>query len=258
MNPDRQWLIILAAGEGRRLRPLTDRMPKCLVEVNGRPLLDWQLCAARDAGIRNIAIVRGFRAEAIQFPGVSYFENPAYASTNMVESLWRAESVFGDGCIVSYGDIVYEPEVLRRLLASARDISVVVDRGWQRYWGARFGDVLADAESLRLEAGGRIAEIGKKPSAVDEIDAQYIGLTAFQGRGVEQLRAARDRRRGERRLFMTDLLQGMIDDGVSVHPVPIARGWLEVDSMRDLELAERALRPAGSGFSISDEDAPRW
>lgn len=251
MKTGRTTLIILAAGEGSRLRPLTNDTPKCLVEVRGRSLLAWQLWAARQAGIRHIAIVRGYQAGAIAASGVTYFENPAYATTNMVESLWCAESVFGNGFIASYGDIIYEPEVLRRVLAAEHEISVAVDRGWKPYWEARFGNVLADAETLRLDAGGRIAEIGKKPTAVEEIEGQYIGLTAFRGRGVEQLRAAYRRMRGERRFSMTDLLQAIIDAGASVYQVPIERGWLEVDSLRDLELAEQALQVADDGFTIA-------
>ena len=251
MKTGRATLIILAAGEGSRLRPLTNDTPKCLVKVRGRSLLAWQLWAARQAGVRHIAIVRGYQAGAITASGVTYFENPAYATTNMVESLWCAESVFRDGCIVSYGDILYEPWVLRRLLAAEHEVSVVVDQGWRPYWEARFGDPLLDAETLSVDGGGRIAHIGQTPTDLDEIQGQYIGLTAFRARGVEGLRAAYRRLRHVRRLCMTELLQAIIDDGVPVHQVPIERGWLEVDSLRDLELAEQALQVAADGFTIA-------
>ena len=258
-------MIILAAGLGTRLRPLTDSVPKCLVKVGGKTLLDWQLLAARAAGVSNIAIVRGHGSELIERPGVIYFDNPAYETTNMVESLWCAEPVFNEGIIVSYGDIIYEPSVLERLLASEDDIGVVVDRGWRSYWDRRFEDVLSDAETLESDHAGLITSIGQKAVHIEQIGSQYIGLMSFRGLGVNALRevhqrahreAARGRKplRGQRpvhKLYMTDILQGIIDSGFPVHEVPICRGWLEIDSLGDLDLAESLVEVGAQGLTIS-------
>ena len=124
------YFIVLAAGQGTRLRPLTNTRPKCLVNINGKSLLDWHMLVARRGGIKNIAIVRGYKREMIDEPHVTYFENMEYKTTNMVETLWCAESVFGDEFIVSYGDILYETRVLENLLSTNYAVGVVVDRGW--------------------------------------------------------------------------------------------------------------------------------
>ncbi len=260
-----KYLVILAAGRGARLRPLTDSRPKCLVEVGGRPLLDWQLSVAHAEGIHNIAVVRGYMKDRISRPGLTYFENAEYETTNMVETLWCAESVFDGGVVVSYGDIIYEPSVLERLLASDHEINVVVDCGWRPYWEQRFDDVLDDAETLLADESGRITSIGQKPSSLRQVQGQYIGLMAFNAGGVEALRCAYRRAREEaseghnplrgqrplRGLFMTDLLQGIIDSGFPVYQVPIHRGWLEIDSAKDLELAERSITLREGGFAVS-------
>ncbi|CAB1075346.1 hypothetical protein JY97_00970 [Alkalispirochaeta odontotermitis] len=249
------YMIILAAGQGTRLRPLTDQQPKGMVQVKGRPLLEWQLATARAAGISDIAIVKGYRQECIRFPDVTYLTNPHFETTNMVETLWCAEALFADGFIVSYGDIIYEVSVLERVLRDRHDIGVVVDHGWQAYWEQRFDNVLDDAETLEVDHACRIVGIGQEPESLAQIQGQYIGLMAFRGAGVEALRsvydhakresaAGRNPLRGQRsfaNLYMTDILQGIIDSGFPINQVPVQRGWLEIDSLRDLAVAENSI-----------------
>ena len=124
-------LIILAAGQGSRLRPLTENCPKGLVPLHGKPLMEWHIASARAAGITEIAIVCGFKAEKMPFEDVHYFFNPRYASTNMVETLKCARSFWHGGFIASYSDIVFEPEMLRQQMNSPHPISVTIDRQWK-------------------------------------------------------------------------------------------------------------------------------
>jgi choline kinase len=247
-------LIILAAGEGTRLRPLTDHQPKCMVPVGGRAILERLIETARAVGLNDIVLVGGYRAEALEKYGYPIAINAAYDRTNMVRSLFAAEAYFGDGFVLSYGDIFYTPEVLRTVLHHPGDISVAVDTAWRSFWQRRFANPLDDAETLRI-ADERIVEIGGKAAVIDEIEAQYIGLLAFKRGGVAQLRqsfATAIREEGEGRLsfgraksvdkmYMTDLLQGMADRGVVLSPARIAGGWAEVDSPSDLALAEALL-----------------
>jgi choline kinase len=79
--------LILAAGRGSRMGALGDVRPKCLVELDGRPLLDRQLAALRTGGAREIGIVRGYRKDMLNDPALTYFDNDRWAETNMVMSL---------------------------------------------------------------------------------------------------------------------------------------------------------------------------
>ncbi len=248
-------MIILAAGRGTRLRPLTDSSPKCLIELGGRSLLDWQLEAAEKVGIPEVVVVGGHMAERLQRPGLRLVINQDYDSTNMVYSLFCAESSFGRGFVLSYADVVYDVSVLRALLVNEAPVAVVVDRNWLDYWRLRFNDPLSDAESLRMDETGRIRSIGQPEKDVTHIDGQYIGLVAFRESGVDALRqtyaiALRDEEAGRlpfsgsrplRNLFVTDLLQAMIDLGYSVNSVPVSGGWLEIDSLYDLQVASSLL-----------------
>ena len=133
-------MIILAAGEGTRLRPLTDERPKCLVEVAGKPLIDSQIQAASRLGLQNIAVVTGYQAERFGKRNCRWYHNSDYANTNMVETLWCASPEFQGDMIVAYGDIIYADSVLEVLIESDATISVVIDLGWRPYWEARFSN----------------------------------------------------------------------------------------------------------------------
>jgi choline kinase len=249
-------MIVLAAGQGTRLRPLTDDRPKCLVPLAGRPLLEWQIATAHAAGITDITVVGGYRADQLAKYPVRVVPNPRFETTNMVRSLFCARAHFGDGFVMSYGDIVYSPAVLRRVLDSGEDIGVAVDRGWRGYWEQRSDNPLCDAETLRTGADGSLTEIGQKPKSLDEIQAQYIGLVAFGAAGVDVLVRSYDALekntdkpfggpRNLDQLYMTDLLQGLIQQGSRLSAVPIDRGWVEVDNPRDLQVAEQYAAAGG-------------
>ena len=235
--------IILAAGEGTRLRPYTLDRPKCLVEVNGVSLLDRQLSVLKAVNTNPVILIGGYRSDMLVRPGVDIRLNPRYFETNMVWTLFSAEEDFGDGFILSYGDIVYSLEVLQALLRSNADISVAIDLDWEQYWRARNEDPLDDAETLKMTDSGLIIEIGQKPKTLSEIEGQYMGLIKFSAEGVSILKkvfheakaAGHLRSKSLEKAFMTDLLQGIIDAGHKVQSVPVHAGWVEVDTVEDLQ-----------------------
>jgi choline kinase len=234
--------IILAAGEGTRLRPYTLDRPKCLVEVEGVTLLDRQLTVLRKANIDPIILIGGYKSELLVKPGVELRVNPRYFETNMVWTLFCAEEDFGDGFILSYGDIVYSKAILQELLQSEADISVTIDLDWEKYWRARNENPLDDAETLKMKENGEITEIGQKPKSLSEIEGQYMGLIKFSALGVTTLKkifhdsknAGSLRGKSLEKAFMTDLLQAIIDAGHKVQSVPVYAGWVEVDTVEDL------------------------
>jgi L-glutamine-phosphate cytidylyltransferase len=243
--------VILAAGEGTRLRPLTDALPKAWVSFGGEPLLSRQLAVLRRAGVTDLSIVTGYQAQAFDGCGAQLFHNPRFASTNMMASLRYAKPLFSgdDDVVVAYGDIVYEPHVLQTLLATDATVAVVVDLGWQRLWRLRMDDPLADAESMKLDAAGNIVELGRKPRTLAEIEGQYIGLFKVDRHFAPRFFERYDQLpvdepfegRPRDRMYMTSYLQHQIDHGVQVRAATVTHGWLEVDSVDDLQRYEQAL-----------------
>ena len=234
--------IILAAGEGTRLRPYTLDHPKCLVEVNGISLLDRQLAVLATEAINPIIIIGGYRAEMLKRPGIESRINPRYAETNMVWTLFCAENDLNGDVLLCYGDIVYSCEILQALLKSEADIAVAIDLDWESYWRARNENPLDDAETLKLATDGQILEIGQKPKSLAEIEGQYMGLMKFSAKGMQQMKktfhdaksAGTLRGKLPEKAYMTDLLQAMIDLHYRLDAVPVHGGWVEVDTVEDL------------------------
>jgi choline kinase len=232
--------IILAAGRGSRMKSLTDERPKCLVELRGKPLLEWQLESLRAAGISDIAVVTGYKRELLAGRGLSEFHNPRWAETNMVSSLACAESwLQGEPCIVSYSDIFYSPVAVQSLINCEATLAVTYDPNWLQLWTERFGDPLLDAETFRLSATNTLAEIGNKPQSVDDVQGQYMGLLRFTPEGwaeVVRLRAELSPQQRDS-MHMTNTLQRVIDAGrVQIEAVAYTGEWGEVDSSEDLSV----------------------
>jgi len=230
--------IILAAGRGSRMKEMTDDRPKCLVELRGKPLLEWQLAALRKAGVDEIAIVTGYKRELLANLSVKEFHNPRWEETNMVSSLACAQEwLQAEPCIVSYSDIFYEASSVESLIASQSGLAVTYDPHWLKLWEKRFGDPLTDAETFRLNQDNTLAEIGNRPKSLDEIQGQYMGLLRFTPAGWQELVRIRAGLTDAQcdKMHMTGTLQKIIEAGkMPIEAVTYEYEWGEVDSADDL------------------------
>jgi choline kinase len=231
--------IILAAGRGSRMKDLTEDRPKCLVELRGKTLIDWQLESLREAGITEIAIVTGYKRELLTNRSLTEFHNARWAETNMVSSLACAQDwLQAEPCIVSYSDIFYSPNAVRSLMTSAASLAVTYDPNWLQLWTQRFGDPLLDAETFRLTPEHTLVEIGNKPTSVSEVQGQYMGLLRFTPEGWSEVQRIRMGLIPEQcdKIHMTGTLQKVINAGrINIVAIPYSGEWGEVDSADDLE-----------------------
>lgn len=230
--------IILAAGRGSRMKSLTDERPKCLLEVRGKALIDWQLEALRNAGLREIAIVTGYKRELLNGRGLVEFYNPRWSDTNMVSSLSYADDwLSNDDCIVSYSDIFYDSSAVTSLILSDSKLTITYDPEWLILWKKRFDDPLSDAETFQLNRQGFVLEIGNKPKTLDEIQGQYMGLLKFtpdSWKEIEQIRSKLSKEVSDR-MHMTATLQKVIKaKRIPVFAVPYSGKWGEIDNADDL------------------------
>jgi choline kinase len=240
--------LILAAGRGSRMGALGDDRPKCMVTLDGRPLLDRQIAAMRRVGIEEVGVVRGYRAEMLSASGLSYFENPRWSQTNMVMSLATAANWLRSGpVIVSYADIFYRSDVVRALAEAPGALVVSYDRSWRRLWTKRFADPLSDAETFRIDSAGELLEIGGKTQRIEDIEGQYMGLLKFTPSAwndVESLLATLDAPIRDR-LDMTGLLRRLLAaKTIAIRTVGIDGQWGEIDNPTDVALYEGMIREA--------------
>ena len=121
-------VIILAAGRGNRLSPLTDDKPKCMVELFGKNLLEWQLEVYKKMGITDISVVTGYKNELIRYNDIKLYYNHDFENTNMVETLFSAEKELSGDVIISYGDIIFQKNIIEKLIESKDDFSIIIDK----------------------------------------------------------------------------------------------------------------------------------
>lgn len=231
--------IVLSAGKGSRLLPLTAERPKCLIDLNGKSLLDWQLDALQGAGIADIVVVTGFAEETVaevtaRRAGVRTLFNPFYHVADNLGSVWMARAELDRDTLLLNGDTLVSPRLLDRVLgAGTGPIAVTVDEK-DDY----------DSDDMKvLRDGDRLLRIGKalEPGG---FNAESIGLLAFRGEGpglfAAQVERMMRRPDGTRRWYLR-AIDALAQAGADVRTVSIkGEEWQEVDFPEDVKAA-RAL-----------------
>ncbi len=236
--------IILAAGKGTRLYPLTKKIPKCLVKYKGKSILDHQLAICKKNNLKKIYLISGYKSNKINIKNIIKIKNDRYKSTNMLFSLFKAKKLFNgnDDIIISYGDIIYKKNILNKLINSNENVSTVVDTKWYSYWKKRMQNPMDDAESLKLTKNNYITDIGKKVKNLSKIEGQYIGLTKISKEiAVKILNIWIDISKNKKKkivnnLYITDFLRILIKRKIKIKAVLVKRGWLEFDEPSDLKI----------------------
>ncbi len=238
--------IILSAGQGRRLLPLTRNMPKCLLSpCEGMSILDLQLRVLATCGVPSATVVVGFGADEVERhieelpPGeieVETLYNPFFESTDNLVTAWLARERMRSDFLLLNGDTLFEPALLRRVLkAPPRAATITTDRK------RRYDD---DDMKVSLDHDGRLLAVSKtlKPK---EVDGEAIGMIRFMAEGgalfVDGLeRAVRDRGRHGR--YYLSVVSENAASGGDIDSVSIeGLWWQEVDSPEDLCEAQKKL-----------------
>ncbi len=243
-------VIILAAGCGTRLNKYTKDLPKTMLNVFGKTIIQHQVDLFKKLGFQEIIIIKGYKAEKINIEGTKSYINKLYDTTNMVESLFCAqEDLYGD-VLISYGDIIFEQRIVEQIITDKSDIGVVVDVAWKDYWKTRYGKIDFDTESLTLNKKGNIIELGQDNPPLDKIDGRYVGLIKLTKSGCEKIKqiylSAKLLYSGKvwlnnrpfEKVFMTDFIQEMINQNIEIKSIKIKKGWLEFDTNEDYEMLD--------------------
>jgi choline kinase len=235
--------VILAAGQGTRIRSIHGERPKCLINVDERTILDHQLDALSIAGINDVAIVVGYEKEQIiahvkqrNHPNqkIRFIENPAFALTNNIYSLWLSlEWLRGDTFVCLNADVIFDPEILCSAVRSLAPISMIVDPLWRE-------------ETMKVIIfGNRVLRMSKKISS-EEFSGTYIGITVFNraiqerffGKMGDVISAGRVKE------FFNVAVQELADEGVQVGFTSTdGLPWAEIDDPLDLTFAQQSVFP---------------
>jgi len=245
-------VIIIGAGRGRRLKPYTDDCPKCLVPVQGKPILTWILDAFRGAGLHDITFVGGYRMADIQraHPELRFVENDAWENNNILASLFYAEPQMEGGFICAYSDTILLPHLIRATCETPGDIVLSVDTSWNERHGSRPTAYQDHVEGVYLE-DDRVRTIRRILPPGDAV-GEFTGVARFSAAGASAWRAAFHRAKAMfsgkpfhhgktfEKAYLVDLVQELINGDADVRIAPVARGYIEIDTVEDYRLANEA------------------
>ena len=236
--------VILAAGQGTRIRSVHGEHPKCLIEVDNATILDHQLDALYKSGVTDVTIVVGYEKDQIinhvrsrklsHLQRFHFVENPAFAITNNIYSLWLAlDWVRGDSFVVLNADVIFDADVLDRAVRANAPISMIVDPLWR------------DETMKVIIHGDRVIQMSKK-IAREQFSGTYIGITIFskdiQARFVEKMTSVISA--GRVNEFFNVAVQELVDDGVHVgYTSTDGLAWAEIDDPTDLSFAQQNVFP---------------
>jgi len=238
--------IILAAGQGTRIRGVHGQRPKCLIHCDntGWTILDQQIDALFSAGVRDIGVVVGYEKDQIvrhvtsnyrgSLSRFRFIENPAFAETNNIYSLWMArEWLQGSSFAVLNADVVFDERILPPAIDSRAPITMIVDPAWR------------DETMKVIIAGDRIIRMSKQISDRD-FSATYIGITVVDASSHERLfgRIGDLVRRGDISVFFNAAVQQLADEGLRVaYSETEGLPWAEIDDPGDLAFARLHVFP---------------
>jgi len=255
--------IIIAAGPATRMRPLTKDLPKCMLPIKGKPIIQNTIELFRGNGIDDISVIRGYKKEKINFPDVTYFENKDFWDNNILHSLICARPKLeeamktGEDVVVTYSDIWYNDSVVKALLQSKEDIASIVDTDWESYYDGRTDHPISEAENVIMDGDSRMAKIGKHIFTNDtpkDKQGEFIGLWKFTAKGIRIFLRHFDRLNSNlkkidpyqntkewQKSYITDIFQEMIDTGERLYCVPIQKNWAEFDTVQDYEQLQEGI-----------------
>ncbi len=230
--------LILAAGQGSRLLPMTENTPKCLLDLAGRSMLEWQLSGLAAAGVREASVVTGFRSDLVEdaltriTPAgmrVRTLFNPFYKVADNLASCWLARAELAGPSLILNGDTLFAPDIARRLLASPdAPITVTIDRK----------DSYDDDDMKVTTEGDRLRAIGKKLPR-ETVNGESIGFLRFNATGAALFVAELERTMRTREgvgLFYLSAINRLAGQGVDVRCASIeGLRWSELDFPADLE-----------------------
>ena len=250
--------IILSAGQGKRLLPLTADCPKCILPVQGRSLIEWQIDELAKCGIDQVTVVLGFRADKVErilcerygSQHVKTIYNAAYAVSDNLVSCWAAHDEMHSDFVLLNGDTLFEAAVMQRLLDTHdRPVTVAISHK---------GDY--DADDMKVELDGcRLVKIGKD-LLPDQVHGESIGMILFRGQGPRLFRIALEKAL-RTPSAQTKWYLSVIDEMARSMPVWTCsmRGlqWCEVDYPADLKQAEKVVTACGARGELAAYERTR-
>ena len=241
--------IILAAGMGMRLLPDTEDIPKGMVKLFDKSLIEMQIDIFKKCGIDDISIVTGHLTEIINFPSINYFKNENFSTTHQNESIYCARQKLND-TIICYADLIFDISIIKKMINFKGDIGIAVRSDWKSHYKGRILHPLSEADNVLIDESGKIIEIRKNIQKPNSNIGEFLGVVRLSSKGSSLfLKRYSEPHVGTfhsspsiKQSILPDMLQELIDLGINVEPVMISEKWSEVDTPQDLDFARKNFK----------------
>ena len=234
-------LVILASGRGSRLQDKTKKIPKCLVKLKGKPIIDYNLKFFNK--FKKKIIITGYKSQLIKKKlkneNFKFVINKKFSSTNMVYSLFCASGIIKESVVICYSDIIFDDKIYKKL--SKNITSIVVKNNWYEYWKKRMKtkDVLNDAENLIIKKG-YVNSIGEK--IIKKVPkCQFMGLIKIKYKDFLSLKIFFKGLKNKKIDFTNFLNLAINNKIIKLRAFETDLFWLEIDSVKDLKVAEKLI-----------------
>ena len=236
--------IILAASRGEGLDELTKDRPKAMIPVNGKPLLSRLIERCKRQGVNAVTVVGGYKADTIPAEKIDLVVNHEYTTSGELSSLLRASTGFCDDMVVLYGDLLFRGYVLRSLLESDREMTIVVDSQSKSDQGSGVPDLAycSAPDDRTLWGQDILLEHLSTDNTLNEklADGRWIGMLRVKGIGRKWLTDALKKLKGKQNfneLSLRHLINQILSDGNPIRVIYIHGHWIDVNSITDLDKA---------------------
>jgi choline kinase len=246
-------VIFLAAGYGKRLGNLTESLPKCLLQVNGKSILERNIDAFLKNGINDFVVITGPNYEKFNFKNVHYIQDLNYENHDVLGTLMEARKLLNNDVIVSYTDIIYDESIVKSILDFSGDIGLAVDMNWEEAYIGRTDHPVAEAANVMIK-NNSILKIGHNTSRfgkyTKDMIGEFLGIMKLSKNGskilldryeeLEKLHVGQFHEASSfESAYIVDIIQDIIDLGVNVSPIKISGKWCEIDTLQDLENSKK-------------------
>ena len=241
--------IILAAGMGIRLRPDTENLPKGMVKLFDKSLIEMQIDIFKKCGIDDISIVTGYLAEKINFQSVNYFMNENFSTTSGNESLYCAKQKLND-TIICYADLIFDISIIKKMIDFNGDVGIAVESDWKSRYVGRTLHPISEADNVLFDESGKIIELRKNIQKPNSNIGEFLGVMRLSSKGsslfLKRFSELKESHVGRfhdspslKQSILPDMIQELIDLGINVEPVMISEKWYEIDTTQDLDFAKK-------------------
>ena len=245
-------VILIGAGRGSRLMPLTTSQPKSFTPILSKRILDWTLEAFRANNLDDFVFISGYLKNVIEaeYPNFTFAENMDWENNNILFSLLTARDHLKNGFYATYTDTLFQASAIASLKQSTHDITLIMDTEWRKRYKFRSQHPESDGEKMITE-GDQVIRVSREIDP-EKASGEFTGVIKMTKKGAQQFLEFFDRlhmtlgpdgnfdeSKPFRKAYLIHQLDRMIKAGISIHHVSVPGEYHEIDTLEDYDLACR-------------------